>query len=56
MKLLIKESSEARKDLCQAVNNMEWNNELRTTSETVIILFDRFVEYFKNHPENVKDL
>jgi len=51
MSTLLSESKIAREDFILALSKVEWNNELRTTAETLITLYDQYIYVLKKHPE-----
>ena len=45
---LVLEAKQARIGFCKTVNQLPWNNGLRTKSETLLIIFDQLLDRFEN--------
>lgn len=50
MSLLLLESKEARSEFVTALQKMPYNNELLTTAETLLILYDQYTEMIRKNP------
>lgn len=55
MSLLTRESKEVRNRLVKVIYKQPWDNELRTSIDSLLIMYDQYVQFFEKHPEYEKD-